>query len=1118
MTARNAVVSALVALCTLPPFASLAASPSFDISRMAHPSTGSRGALSFHVGTAAGPRVYGPASRVSVPDGAGGLYISWADVRDGGGDIFLLRVTNAGTVAAGWPADGLPVCNAPGDQFESILMPDGSNGVIVGWTDFRDNWISPDGYAQRVNASGVPQWTANGVKVVSGILVNDATAVPDGTGGLLVAWSGAGAVDKDIFATRLTNTGALAAGWSTSGTLVCGSAADQVSAVVTRDGTGGAIIAWEDARGGTGQTHVFAQRLNASAVEQWAANGIQIDAALLSSAALPTICSDGGTGALVFWFDSSSPDMIVGQRLDSGGNAQWTAGGLGVGGSGAVDGEIAAVADGLSGAIVSWRESPGAIASLRAQRVNSAGAEQWGVSGASVVSIANSSPALTDVVPDGAGAAYFMWEDLRNTGSPFDVPDIYAQRITSTGAVGWTLNGTPVCVSSGGQMAATGALDGSGGLVVAWQDQRNFDTDIYAQHYTSAGAAQLAANGLAVFNNPGMQVGEFAVQSDDGGVLVFYNEKRNGQWDVRARKFTATGVPAGAAVVICSAAGHQGLSAVIDDGAGGAIVTWTDRRSGDDDIYAQRVDINCAPQWTANGVAICATTGEQQLARLTTDGAGGAIFAWQDDRNPTNADVYAQRVNMAGAVQWTANGVAVCADAGSQQGAVIASDGAGGAIISWSDFRNSLAPAVYAQRLNASGVAQWTANGVSIAGFSTITAVRVSDAVTAPSNAAIVLISEPTFDLVNGAITSILHAQKVDGAGAPQWGATGTTVCDVSSLCSHEHIVDDGAGGAYVAWSDGRASVFDIYMQRLNSLGAVQWAANGIAVCNATGWQYLDGLMRDATGDAYLTWEDQRAGQADIYAHRFNAAGAAQWAVNGVLVSGATRGQYFASIAPWKTAAPARVYVAWTDNRAGDVRYIYLQRLGSTGTTLWGVDGTTPTALSMVSATAEVDRVRLVWYAAQRVAATVYRRTQDQDWLAIGTANSDGGGQIAFEDRDVVAGARYGYRLGFFENGAETLAGEVWVTIPTNLRFTLDGLTPNPAVNDLTVSFSLPTEEAATLEMIDLAGRRLFVRELALPAGHHTLHLDQAPPAAGVYFVKLTQKNRTATARAVFLR
>ena len=64
-------------------------------------------------------------------------------------------------------------------------------------------------------------------------------------------------------------------------------------------------------------------------------------------------------------------------------------------------------------------------------------------------------------------------------------------------------------------------------------------------------------------------------------------------------------------------------------------------------------------QWTADGVALCTAANDQINPQIVSDGSGGAIITWQDYRGG-NYDIYAQRVNASGAVQWTADGVAVC--------------------------------------------------------------------------------------------------------------------------------------------------------------------------------------------------------------------------------------------------------------------------------------------------------------------------------------------------------------------------------------------------------------------------------------------------------------------------
>ena len=114
---------------------------------------------------------------------------------------------------------------------------------------------------------------------------------------------------------------------------------------------------------------------------------------------------------------------------------------------------------------------------------------------------------------------------------------------------------------------------------------------------------------------------------------------------------------------------------------------------------------------------------------------------------------------------------------------------------------------------------------------------------------------------------------------------------------------------------------------------------------------------------------------------------------------------------------------------------------------------------------------------------------------------------------------------GYFDDNA---AGAAWVFVatpaldvqsPATMAFALDPL-PNPSPGGrLSVSFSLQGGERATLEVIDVSGRRAEVREVgSLGAGRHTLDLGtERRFAAGIYFVRLVQGRRMATARVAVL-
>jgi hypothetical protein len=186
------------------------------------------------------------------------------------------------------------------------------------------------------------------------------------------------------------------------------------------------------------------------------------------------------------------------------------------------------------------------------------------------------------------------------------------------------------------------------------------------------------------------------------------------------------------------------------------------------------------------------------------------------------------------------------------------------------------------------------------------------------------------------------------------------------------------------------------------------------------------------------------------------------------------------------------------------------------------LDQVVSTLASLVSANVGEGRVDLAWQLSSSVAsARVYRSAEDGVWTELGNVVPDGTGRLAYVDFEVIAGARYGYRLGLTKPGGESFAGEVWVDVPTDARFALRGMTPNPGpVGEGLVAFSLPDAAPARLEVVDVAGRKQFTREVgALGRGEHFLRVGGAEPLApGLYMVRLTRGERSLTTKAVMIR
>ncbi len=425
------------------------------------------------------------------------------------------------------------------------------------------------------------------------------------------------------------------------------------------------------------------------------------------------------------------------------------------------------------------------------------------------------------IVPDGAGGAIIAWQDERG-GSSYD---IYAQHVTASGAVDptWPANGLAVCTAADFQAGVQVVSDGAGGAIATWGDRRSGSYyDIYAQHVLPSGVVDPAwpVNGRQVCGAALDQTSPVIVSDGAGGAVIAWQDYRNGfNWDIYAQHVLASGAVDPAwpldGQALCTASQSQQSPQIVSDGAGGAIVTWQDLRTGTTDIYAQRVMATgvVSPTWPANGQVICGALSYQYGPMIASDGAGGAIIAWEDYRSGTNYDIYAQHVLASGTVDagWPVDGRVLCAAANGQYGPVIASDGGGGAIVAWYDQRSGSAYHIYAQHVLASGVPD------------------------------------------------------------PAWPLDGSAVCLAPSNQYAPVILSDGAGGALVTWEDYRSLVgYDVYAQHMLANGTADpsWPTDGRAISTATGDQSIPAIAPDGAGGALIVWSDGRADVDDIYAQR----------------------------------------------------------------------------------------------------------------------------------------------------------------------------------------------------------------------------------------------------------
>lgn len=414
------------------------------------------------------------------------------------------------------------------------------------------------------------------------------------------------------------------------------------------------------------------------------------------------------------------------------------------------------------------------------------------------------------MVEDGNKGTFIVWKDYRN-----GTPDIYAQHVDSNGIALWNLNGAPVCTQSADQSTPSILPDGQGGIIVSWSDWRSgIERDIFAQRLNQQGQPVWTLDGVPVANKVNREHNERMVSDGAGGAIVVFEQKNSGSylWEIWAQRIDSNGntlwSPGG--IPVSGFLSEHLNERIQADGQGGVYVTFQDFRNGFDfDVYVQHLDGNGNRLWNT-GVLACNAPGTQTNPKIDPDYlTGGVIVSWTDKRNGVDYDIYAQRIDVSGNLLWGATGKPICVNTGNQSAIeVYSNEWVEGAVFAWKDNRNGTDYDIYANRVDMNGNSLWQNNGMII---SNSTGDQLNPNITGDGFGGVVICWQ---DASLGGFD--IKAQRVYKEGFISFPMNGVVISDATNIQTSPKSVSDGFGNGIFAWEDSRSGLPDIYCAKLN--------------------------------------------------------------------------------------------------------------------------------------------------------------------------------------------------------------------------------------------------------------------------------------------------------------
>jgi hypothetical protein len=695
----------------------------------------------------------------------------------------------------------------------------------------------------------------------------------------------------------------------------------QNAKTVTLD-DGSAVMVWEDER--NGYTDIYAQRISEFGTKLWQEGGIAVCRADKNQT-FPQVVNVSSGEIVVTWQDYRDKySDIYAQKIDKDGNLLWASDGFPVCKAPANQLAPQLVSDGSGGAIITWYDyRSGKGEDIYAQKISATGTNEWPVDGVPVC-IENGTQWYPQIISDNAGGAVICWDDKRE-----GYYDIYAQKISMSGEPLWQLNGIPICSAPENQQYCQIAAASSETYIIAWQDYRNGNADIYAQRVSGLGRISWKNNGEVICSVAGNQEKPNIIGGDSP--IILWTDYRNGTGnsDIFCNKISPSGslLFGQYGIAVCESSGNQNNPKGTSDGVNGAIITWQDQRDGSSGIFARRISGDGKALWAVDGKKICSTNYGAEFPQISPLKNGNAYIVWQDKRNG-GLEIYTQSVTLTGAIGFKANGIELVNALGSvtQQKPRVARVGKEEYLVVFEDYRNGYSN-IYAQLFNNKGKLLWGVDGIQLCKYA---ADQLNPDIISDDDGGAIIVWEDMRDKYSN-----IYAQKMDLNGNKIWDENGILLCETLGEKREPRIAKDGNKGAVIAWQELRGVSTKIIAQKIDSNGNILWKSDGAVLSNNPGTQSDTKINPDGEGGAIVTWVEYRVNvnNPDIFAQRISTAGNQMWGLTALSVCKAPEAQRNPDV-----GVNGEVIIAWEDSGGGNYD-IYAQKIQKDGKISWTCDG-----------------------------------------------------------------------------------------------------------------------------------------------------------------------------------